>query len=92
MGRLADVRGDVTRAGNGLSRDHGWVFEVFAAAYGRVDPQPLTAMGRFNHEAVAVDPRTGIVHLTEDRDDSLLYRFLSDRPGRLAAGGRLQAR
>jgi secreted PhoX family phosphatase len=82
---------DVTRAGNGLSRDHGWVFEVPAAARGRVDPQPLTAMGRFNHEAVAVDPRTGIVYLTEDRDDSLLYRFLPDRPGRLAAGGRLQA-
>lgn len=49
-------------------------------------------MGRFNDEAVAVDPCTGIVYLTEDRDDSLLYRFLPERPGRLAAGGQLQAR
>lgn len=82
---------DTTRAGNGVSQDHGWVFEVPAAARGRVDPVPLRAMGRFNHEAAAVDPRTGIVYLTEDRDDSLLYRFLPDRPGSLAAGGRLQA-
>lgn len=82
---------DTTRAGNGVSQDHGWVFEVPAAAPGRVDPVPLRGMGRFNHEAAAVDPRTGIVYLTEDRDDSLLYRYLPDRPGRLVAGGRLQA-
>jgi len=56
-----------------------------------VDPVPLTAMGRFNHEAAAVDPRTGIVYLTEDRDNSLFYRFLPAWPGELARGGRLQA-
>jgi uncharacterized protein len=82
---------DVTRAGNGVGQDHGWVFEVPAAASGLVDPQPIRPMGRFNHEAVAVDPRTGLVYLTEDRDDSLLYRYVPDRPGNLLAGGRLQA-
>lgn len=82
---------DVTRAGDGVDKDHGWVFEVPARADGLVDPVPLKAMGRFNHEAAAVDPRTGIVYLTEDRDDSLFYRFLPDTPGNLAAGGRLQA-
>lgn len=82
---------DVTRAGNGVARDHGWVFEVPAAHKGLVQPVPLTAMGRFNHEAAAVDPATGIVYLTEDRDDSLFYRFLPASPGQLAAGGRLQA-
>lgn len=85
---------DVTRAGTGRTpgtRDHGWVFEVPAAAGRLVDPVPLTAMGRFNHEAACVDPRTGIVYLTEDRDDSLFYRFLPEVPGRLSAGGRLQA-
>ena len=82
---------DMTRAGNGVARDHGWVFEVPASARGLVDPVPLTAMGRFNHEAAAVDPRTGIVYLTEDRDDSLLYRFLPETRGKLARGGRLQA-
>lgn len=82
---------DVTRAGNGVARDHGWVFEVPAAHKGLVDPVPLTAMGRFNHEAAAIDPATGIVYLTEDRDDSLFYRFLPASRGQLAAGGRLQA-
>lgn len=77
--------------GEGLERSHGWVFEVPASARGLVDPVPLTAMGRFNHEAAAVDPATGIVYLTEDRDDSVLYRFLPKTPGKLAEGGRLQA-
>ena len=77
--------------GEGLEHSHGWVFEVPASARGLVDAVPLTAMGRFNHEAAAVDPATGIVYLTEDRDDSVLYRFLPKTPGRLAEGGRLQA-
>ncbi len=82
---------DVTRAGQGCGLDHGWVFEVPAAAAGLVDPVPLTAMGRFNHEAAAVDPASGIVYLTEDRKDGLIYRFVPTAPGRLAEGGKLQA-
>lgn len=82
---------DVTRAGSGVGRDHGWVFEVPARARKLAEPVPLTAMGRFNHEAAAVDPRTGIVYLTEDRDDSLLYRFLPSAKSQLGRGGRLQA-
>jgi len=79
------------RANGRINKDHGWVFEVPANAEGLVDPVPLKAMGRFNHEAAAVDPATGIVYLTEDRDDSLLYRFVPNAPGRLAEGGKLQA-
>lgn len=82
---------DMTRAGDGVKRDHGWVFEVPAAHDGLVDPVPLKAMGRFNHEAAAVDPATGIVYLTEDRNDSLFYRFIANVPGKLAEGGKLQA-
>ena len=75
-----------------VTKPHGWVFEVPAAATGGpVEPIPLTAMGRFDHEAVCIDPRTGVVYLTEDREDGLFYRFLPDRPGQLHAGGRLQA-
>jgi len=48
-------------------------------------------MGRFNHEVVAVDDRTGIVYQTEDRNDSLIYRFIPQRYRELSAGGRLQA-
>jgi len=77
--------------GDGLDRNHGWVFEVPAAAPGLVDAVPLTAMGRFNHEAAAVDPATGIVYMTEDRDDGVLYRFVPKVAGKLADGGRLQA-
>lgn len=75
----------------GLGQAHGWVFEVPARRRGLAQPEPLRAMGRFEHEAAAVDPRTGIVYLTEDRPDSLFYRFLPDAPGALARGGRLQA-
>lgn len=82
---------DVTRTGSRAMRDHGWVFEVPASATGPVDPVPLRAMGRFNHEAAAVDPQTGHVFMTEDREDGLLYRFVPTRPGQLAAGGKLQA-
>ena len=74
-----------------LGRDHGWVFEVPAGAPGLVDPVPLKAMGRFNHEAACVDPATGYVYLTEDRNDSVLYRFVPTVSGRLREGGRLQA-
>lgn len=82
---------DVSRAGSGQGQDHGWVFEVPAARRDLTDPLPLKAMGRFEHEAAAVDPRTGIVYMTEDKADGLFYRFLPERPGQLARGGRLQA-
>lgn len=74
------------------SVDHGYNFEVPATTTPQLaEAVPLKAMGRFIHEAVAVDPRTGIVYQTEDRPDGLIYRFLPDRPGDLGAGGRLQA-
>ena len=78
------------------AREHGYVFEVPAAAEGLIDPVPLRAMGRFVHEAAAIDPATGIVYLTEDQGRAGFYRFLPSRPyrngeqGDLAAGGELQ--
>jgi uncharacterized protein len=78
-------------AGREAGRAHGFVFEVPSAASGLVTPAPLTAMGRFKHEAAAIDPATGIVYQTEDTADSLFYRYIPDRPGELARGGRLQA-
>ena len=57
---------------------HGYVFEVDPAAGG--DPRPLTALGRFEHEAVSFDGR-GVAYLTEDADSPFgyLYRFQSGR-------------
>ncbi len=80
-----------TPADADVTKEHGYVFEVPAAASGLVDPVPLKAMGRFAHEAVCVDPATGIVYLTEDKVDGLFYRFIPNTPGKLAEGGRLQA-
>jgi len=81
----------VAPASDRNEKSHGWVFEVPADAGELINPEPLTAMGRFNHEAAAVDPKTGYVYLTEDRGDSLLYRFIPNLPGKLAEGGKLQA-
>ncbi|MDE0840107.1 MAG: DUF839 domain-containing protein, partial [Kiritimatiellae bacterium] len=62
----------VSRADGKLEKDHGYNFDVPATAeIGLVDPVPLKAMGRFNHEAVAVDPKSGVVYQTEDRSDGL---------------------
>lgn len=68
---------------------HGYTFEVDPTGYG--DAEPLVGLGRFNHEAAAVDPETGIVYETEDRGDSLLYRFVPAAYGDLRSPGKLQA-
>jgi secreted PhoX family phosphatase len=67
------------RAGDGAyERDHGYVFEVdpFDRA-ALVDPQPVKALGRFVHEALAVDPATTDIYLTEDDSgpNGLVYRW-----------------
>jgi uncharacterized protein len=71
-----------------LQQTHGWVFEV--PAFGNASPVPIAGLGRFNHEAAAVDPLTGAVYLTEDTGTSGLYRYASRRYGRLQSGGKLQ--
>ncbi len=81
----------LTRAGEGARLDHGFAFEVPADHMGLVEPTPLRGLGRFKHEACAVDPRTGIVYQTEDDRPSLITRFLPDAPGELWRSGRLQA-
>ncbi len=82
---------NVQRAVAPFEQDHGYPFEVPATCDGRLaTPEPIKAMGRFRREAVAVDPRTGIVYQTEDRGDGLLYRYVPNKPGQLLAGGRTQ--
>jgi uncharacterized protein len=74
----------------GFAKRHGYCFEVQASANNNVPPVALTAMGRFDHEAVAVDRKSGVVYLTEDRGTAGFYRFIPKRNGRLAEGGTLQ--
>ncbi|MFB8023254.1 alkaline phosphatase PhoX [Streptomyces rubiginosohelvolus] len=83
---------------NGYTKDHGFIFEVDGADPRRTGAVPLTAMGRFQHEAIAVDPKSGIVYETEDAFEKpfgLFYRFLPEKPlggtGSLRAGGELEA-
>ncbi len=73
-----------------FQKAHGFVFEVPSTGRGLADPKPLTGMGRFVHEAAAVDPSTGAVYMTDDDYEGPLFRFLPDQPGKLAQGGRLQ--
>lgn len=77
-----------------LSKPHGYVFEVDPWRGG--NPEPIKALGRFEHEAVAFG-RDGTAYLTEDTSGpfGLIYRF---RPtyrlrgrGSLHAGGALSA-
>lgn len=82
----------VSKAGDHREVDHGYNFEVPASETpALVKPMPLKDMGRFNHEAVAVDPVSGVVYQTEDRDDGLITRFLPNEAENLSAGGKLQA-
>lgn len=82
----------VDKANGTLEKNHGYTFEVPASDKGVLaEPIPLTAMGRFNHEAVSIDPKSGVVYLTEDDGEGLIYRFIPKSPGKLQQGGTLQA-
>ena len=67
---------------------HGYIFEV--PVNGIATGEPIAAMGRFVHEAAAIDPTTGIVYETEDARRAGLYRFLPKNRQRLSEGGTLE--
>ena len=67
---------------------HGYVFDVSADGVG--DPAPIRDMGRFSHEAVAIDPVTGYIYETEDAGGSSgFYRYVPHKRNRPAEGGEL---
>ena len=90
-----DVGPDFTGVSNAaLTRPHGFIYEVPAG--GQSNREPITAAGRFAHEAVAVDPAAGHIYMTEDNFGypSGFYRFIPDEnpmeTGHLANAGQLQ--
>jgi uncharacterized protein len=77
-----------------LDKPHGYIFEVDPWRGG--NPEPIIAMGRFEHEAVSFD-RRGRAYMTEDASEPLgcIYRFTPNAPlagrGSLHGGGLLEA-
>ncbi|MBP5866610.1 DUF839 domain-containing protein [Streptomyces scabiei] len=71
------------RAGvNGMTKDHGYVFEVDPCdRRANRAPKPLKFLGRYDHEAVVIDPRRGHAYLTEDAaaPNGLFYRWTPPR-------------
>lgn len=68
--------------------DRGYVYEC--DPFGEVPARVLPALGRFKHEAVAVDPVQGHLYLTEDERDGGFYRFVPDHGLPNLQGGSLQ--
>lgn len=63
---------------NGMTKDHGYVFEVDPADHrANKNPKPIKALGRYAHEAVVIDPKRGHAYLTEDASNpnGLLFRW-----------------
>jgi hypothetical protein len=83
---------DAKAGSGGFTKDHGYVFEVDPyVRSANKDPKPIKALGRFEHEAAAVDPRRGHIYLTEDsaNPNGLLYRWAPPSDYR-AGRGRLR--
>ncbi len=72
-------------------KPHGYVFDVPVSADRFQRATPIVTMGRFAHEAVAVEPGTNIVYLTEDAGArSGFYRHVPRSARRPLSNGRLQ--
>ncbi|MEV8630951.1 alkaline phosphatase PhoX [Streptosporangium sp. NPDC051023] len=70
------------RAGGAFQKDHGYVFEVDPFDRdANLNPVPLKFLGRFSHEAVAVDPHTSTIYETEDANGphGLYFRWTPPR-------------
>ena len=71
---------------SGRRKPHGYIFEVDPANEKPVATRPFKKLGRFLHEAGAVDPDTGVVYMTEDEGPDGFYRFVPEEIGHLRQG------
>jgi secreted PhoX family phosphatase len=64
--------------------ERGYVYEV--DPLGRREAVKHPAMGRFTHEAAAVDPDRKVVYMTEDHPKGCFYRYVPKKWPDLSAG------
>jgi secreted PhoX family phosphatase len=69
-------------------QNHGYVYEVFPAMSDQQLPKPIKAFGRFEHEAIAIEPGCTRAYLTEDASgpNGLVYRWTAPRRVVLSGG------
>jgi uncharacterized protein len=69
-------------------KNHGYAFEVFQGDSSHQVPKPIKAFGRFDHEALAVEPNLRRVYLSEDASgpNGLFYRWTAPQGTRLGLG------
>jgi secreted PhoX family phosphatase len=69
-------------------KNHGYVFEVSQSESKRQVPKPIKAFGRYEHEALAVEPNLKHVYLSEDASgpNGLFYRWRATTGPRLGLG------
>jgi secreted PhoX family phosphatase len=58
---------------------HGYVFLCDPTASSVRAPRRARSLGRFKHEACAVDVESGVIYLTEDSPTSAFYRHVPER-------------
>jgi secreted PhoX family phosphatase len=75
---------------SGYKKPHGYVFEVDPRNNEAVLTRPYKKLGRMLHEAGAIDPRNGVVYMTEDEGPDGFYRFVPEKQRRYRGEGVLQ--
>ena len=95
-GTTRNCAGGATHWGTWLSCEEthtGLVWEC--DPWGKRPAIKRPSLGIFNHEAVAVNPDTNILYLTEDRGAGLFYRFIPEKISKAGipdlTSGKLQA-
>ncbi len=70
---------------------HGYAFITQPTDASVTTPRRVDSWGRLHREAIAHDPESGVVYMTEDRKDGCFYRFVPVDKANPTGPGRLEA-